>query len=213
MKTPPSNTLTLDRRRTARRFRAMRLAPLALVIAFVWAGIAFSQFVGTIDEMRAPQSPRADGIVVVTGGSARIEVAMELLSAGAAERLLISGVHEDTDVSMLIERTSSDPDLFDCCVELDRAALDTVGNARETAAWARDNGFGSLLVVTSAYHMPRTLREIEAVLPGTQLVAFPIDPQAPDHHAGSADERTWPLSLMAREFVKLQLTNLRHLLG
>ena len=34
--------------------------------------------------------------------------------------------------------------------------MDTAGNAREAATWVGRHGFGSLLVVTSAYHAQRT---------------------------------------------------------
>jgi uncharacterized SAM-binding protein YcdF (DUF218 family) len=149
----------------------------------------------------------------VTGGAARIEVALQLLSQGAATRLLISGVHEATDATTLVARTRSDPQLFDCCVDLDHAALNTIGNARETADWARAHDFSSLLIVTSAYHVARTTLEIGALLPGVDLIAFPIDPAMEDQRAVAEQASSWPMSLLAREFAKLQLSRLRLWVG
>jgi uncharacterized SAM-binding protein YcdF (DUF218 family) len=177
----------------------------------VWLMVAFAGFIGSVNALSVPTPARADGIVVVTGGSARIEVALQLLADGAAERLLISGVHDSTDAAMLVRRTRSDPALFDCCVDLDHAALDTAGNAREAADWASEHGFQSLLVVTSAYHIPRTTHEMARLLPGTELIAFPIDPGTGDHRAASGQSSTWSIALLAREFAKLQLARLRHL--
>ena len=207
---PPEAVPVPARRRRAGP-RRWRLVPVALGLAALWTAASFSQFVDGVSAMRMPADPSADAIVVVTGGTARIEVALELLGEGAADRLLISGVHAATDAATLVARTRSDPQLFDCCVDLDRAALDTAGNAREAAAWAQAHAFGSLLVVTSAYHIPRTVREMQRLLPGVTLVPVPIDPSTGSHRAEGAGVRSWPLPLLAREYVKLQLANLRHL--
>ena len=64
--------------------------------------------------------------------------------------------------------------LFECCIDLDRSAMNTIGNAVETRRWARARGFHSLLVVTSAYHMPRAIAELEHELPDVTLIEFPV---------------------------------------
>ncbi|MFK7792450.1 MAG: YdcF family protein [Devosiaceae bacterium] len=193
---------------------APRLAGTVLLGgALVWALISFAGFIRDVNALAAPSPVTADGIVVVTGGSARIEVALQLLQDGAAQRLLISGVHNQTDAAILARRTHTDPSLFDCCVDLDHAALDTAGNAREAANWAQSHGFSTLLVVTSSYHIPRTTREIEHLLPGVDLVAFPIDPASETQRAVARQSSSWPVSLLAREFMKLQLARMRHLVG
>ncbi|GAB5509835.1 MAG: YdcF family protein [Hyphomicrobiales bacterium] len=198
----------------SRPHAASRLALTAVAGALaVWLMVAFAGFVGSVNALSVPAPARADGIVVVTGGSARIEVALQLLADGAAERLLISGVHDSTDAATLVRRTRSDPSLFDCCVDLDHAAMDTAGNARESANWAREHDFQSLLVVTSAYHVPRTTREMAQLLPGVELIAFPIDPGTGDHRAAGSQSSSWSIALLAREFAKLQLTRIRHLVG
>lgn len=186
-----------------------------LGLLVVWVSFAFVGFVQQVNALSAPDraaqiAPKADGLVVVTGGPARIEVALDLLIDGAADRLLISGVHTGTSVAALVQRTQADPALFACCVDLDRNAMDTAGNAREAAVWVAEHGFASLLVVTSAYHMPRTLSEMRHLLPDVELIAFPIvSPQA--QMAAEANGLAWPLGLLAREFTKLHLARLRHL--
>lgn len=202
-----------ERKRT-RPHAIYRLALTALAGGLaVWLMVAFAGFVGKINALAVPSPASADGIVVVTGGSARIEVALQLLEDGAAERLLISGVHDNTDATMLVRRTQTDPALFDCCVDLDHAAMDTAGNAREAARWAQEHDFQSLLVVTSAYHIPRTTREMARLLPGVELIAFPIDPATGDYRASGNQSASWSITLLAREFAKLQFARIRHLVG
>lgn len=211
-KNPGARTSGAQRGREHRSWSRLGV-PAGLAVLCLWALIAFSGFVRDVDALAAPSPVSADAIVVVTGGSARIEVALQLLQDGAARRLLISGVNSSTDVATLVMRTQADPALFECCVDLDHEALDTAGNAREAAAWASEHGFASLLVVTSSYHIPRTTREMAQLLPGVDLVPFPIDPATNTQRASAQEPSSWPVSLLAREFVKLQLARVRHLVG
>ena len=193
-------------RRTARRW--VGFAVVLIVIGIGLIALDYARFVNTVQALAPPQAPRADGIVVVTGDSNRIEAGLFLLVEGHAERLLISGVHPATSASMLANITGARMELFECCVDLDRAALDTAGNARETRAWADEHGFSSLIVVTSSYHVPRTLAELRAVLPGTELIAYPVDPYANERAGG---RQGWPIELLVREYAKLTLARLRRL--
>jgi hypothetical protein len=53
----------------------------------------------------------------------------------------------------------------------------TTGNAQEAAAWTRDNGYGSVILVTAAYHMPRSKLEMAAAMPGVRLIPQPVFPE------------------------------------
>ncbi|MEM7425211.1 MAG: YdcF family protein [Pseudomonadota bacterium] len=112
----------------------------------------------------------ADAIVVLTGGAARIETGLRLLRLRRGKRLLISGVNPATTVDQLVRSTKTPRRLFECCVDLGRVARNTEGNARETAAWAAAHGFDSLILVTSSYHMPRSVLEFSNALPGVKLI-------------------------------------------
>jgi uncharacterized SAM-binding protein YcdF (DUF218 family) len=59
-------------------------------------------------------------------------------------------------------------------VDLGYTAADTVGNAGEIAEWARGKGFTRLIVVTSDYHMPRSILEIRAAMPEATLIEYPV---------------------------------------
>ncbi|MEP4032920.1 YdcF family protein [Roseibium polysiphoniae] len=173
---------------------------LALLVSF----LDFAQRVGSIS---MPGDPRADAIVVLTGGTERVERAVSLLSEGRAMRLLISGVHPGTTRKQIASITSADMPLFDCCVDLDRLALNTAGNATETAVWAQSHAFRSLLVVTSAYHLPRAQAELAEALPDVDLVAYPVYPSGLDLKAWYLSPKT--IHLLMREYVKYTLARFR----
>jgi uncharacterized SAM-binding protein YcdF (DUF218 family) len=151
-----------------------RAVTLGLVATVALVGGGFVWFVWHVPAEEVKLRQNADGIVVLTGGASRIEDAMELLAAGHGKRLLISGVHRATssaEIARLIPRYER---FVSCCVDLDHSAVNTVGNAVETRRWVKDQRFSSLIVVTSAYHMPRTMAELAKQLPDTALVPFPV---------------------------------------
>ncbi len=112
--------------------------------------------------------------MVLTGGAARINDAIELLAAERGHRLLITGVNPATHSAELARLAPRYRKLFACCIDLDHSAINTIGNAVETRRWARARGFRSLLVVTSAYHMPRAIAELSHELPDVTLIEFPV---------------------------------------
>ncbi len=148
----------------------------AVLLTGLIAGTGLIVFASMIDDA-PPAAPRAsDGIVVLTGGDSRVTEAIRLLAEGHAKRLLISGVHPKTTRDMLLKVNPEGGRLFRCCIDLDHNATDTISNANETRQWIETRGFKSLIVVTSSYHMPRSLVELRRVLPYTELVPYAVSP-------------------------------------
>ena len=154
-----------------RLLRAGLLAMLAVIVAM---GGGFVWFVLHVPAEEVALNRNADGIVVLTGGASRIADAIELLAAGHGKRLLISGVHRATSTAEISRIKPRYEGLVTCCVDLDHSAVNTVGNAIETRRWVKERGFSSLIVVTSAYHMPRTMAELARQMPDITLVPFPV---------------------------------------
>ncbi len=146
----------------------------ALALGFVGAGFGFIAFLSQLRGSEMKPAGNADGIVVLTGGSSRVSDAMELLAAGYGKRLLISGVHPTTDVHDISRTLPDNHKLLNCCVDLDRSAINTRSNAAETGRWARERGFKSLIVVTSNYHMPRAIVELSHAMPDVTLIPFAV---------------------------------------
>jgi uncharacterized SAM-binding protein YcdF (DUF218 family) len=154
--------------------RVSRFFLLAIFTAWALIIASFLWFVWLVPNEEIVLDAKADGIVVLTGGSSRISDALELLAAKRGQRLLISGVNPTTRQQEIARLMPEYKKIFDCCVDLDREALNTVGNAIETRRWAKDRGFKSLIVVTSNYHIPRAMAELSHQLPDVSLIAFPV---------------------------------------
>ena len=159
-------------RRPRRRWWRLLVRAVLVVIAVYAAG--FVWFLAQIKPDEERPTVRADGIVVLTGGSSRMSDAVELLANGYGRRLLISGV-DRTNGAAEISRTLKDSStLLNCCIDLDWSAVNTRSNASETRRWARDRSLRSLIIVTSNYHMPRALVELSHAMPDVTLVAYPV---------------------------------------
>ena len=113
--------------------------------------------------------------MVLTGAATRIPDAIELLAAERGKRLLITGVHRDTSKREIARLTPLYARYFACCIDLDRSALNTFGNALEIKRWAREHNFNSLIVVTSNWHMPRAMAEVTHQLPDVTLIRLSGD--------------------------------------
>lgn len=134
----------------------------------------FGWFVARIAGEEVTLDSKADGIVVLTGAAARIPDAIELLATERGKRLLITGVYRATSAREIARLTPLYSKYFTCCIDLDRSALNTFGNALETRRWAREHNFNSLVVVTSNWHMQRAMAELAHQLPDVTLVAYPV---------------------------------------
>ena len=161
----------------SRRGPLRRLVRVTILVFVVIAGAVFGGFLWFADSvatMRPPESVRADGIIVLTGGYQRIDQAVGLLRDKVGKRLLISGVNPSTTRAQIRKMTQSSPDLFACCVDMGYKAIDTIGNANEAAEWIRDKGYTSVVVVTNNYHMHRSLHELRSASPNIEFIAYPV---------------------------------------
>ena len=188
---------------------------LATIVGGLWVG-GFFWFLADIPLNGTHTSLRADSIVVLTGGSRRIPVAVSLLLEGHAGALLVTGVNDivspsDFRAAMAESGIAVDAETMHCCVVLGYGAHDTIGNAEEAANWMKSRGYRSMILVTSNYHMARSRIEFHAVMPDIGIIEFPVLPADP----GLVEWWKSPRStvLMLSEYVKLQLAWLRVTVG
>ncbi|MEM8772080.1 MAG: ElyC/SanA/YdcF family protein [Pseudomonadota bacterium] len=186
---------------------------IGVSLAFVTWLVGLAIFITTLpapaSESAALTAKEPDGVVVYTGGGSRISAGMALFANGAGERLLISGVNPDTSRETLAGLWEGTPELFECCVDLGRQADSTSGNASEAAAWAAANKQQHIVLVTSEFHMPRSLSETRARMPDAAITPYAVQ-------SGYLDEAGRPVSRdawrkLAGEYNKFLLSRGKHI--
>lgn len=146
------------------------IAAALFVAGFLW-------FAQSIDHDSSDLPEEADGIVALTGGGHRLAEAYRLLESGRGKRLLITGVNRVATRKEIKRLMPERKTMFDCCVDLDRKALNTIGNAQETEKWVSEHKFRSIIVVTASYHMPRSLTELRRAMPDVKLIPHCVAPR------------------------------------
>ncbi|MBL6958839.1 MAG: YdcF family protein [Rhodospirillales bacterium] len=184
----------------------VRLLIVGVLVVAAW-GAGLFRFAALLPTEIDDQTTRTDAIIVLTGGSERLNTGLDLLKDNWAGKLFVSGVYQGVDVNTLLQMFRHNP------ADLERrigigTATSTIGNALETADWIVKEGFTSLRLVTSAYHMPRSLLEFRNVMPGVKLVPHPVFAERVKQDRWWA----WPgtASLITGEYNKFLLAWLRH---
>jgi uncharacterized SAM-binding protein YcdF (DUF218 family) len=187
-----------------------RLFTLFAILLAVWA-IGLFRFIGEIPAMPQTNPAKTDAVVVLTGGDQRLQRGLELLNAGIARKLLISGVGKGATLDKLLARYPGS-DLGNIATPNDVIILDDVAdttftNAIETRRWMEKEGYRSLRVVTGNYHLPRSLLIFVHYMPDYLIIPEPVFPK-------DFQRRDWwrtpnSLRLVLVEYNKFLLTWLR----
>ena len=125
-----------------------------------------------------PDSFQAHGQVPLGEGAERMTVplallrqypSLELVFSGGEGRLLATGVSE----SELVDAFYQQQGLAMARVRLENGSRTTRENAQQVAKMLGERCKQPWLLVTSAWHMPRSMAEFEAV--GCQVTPYPVD--------------------------------------
>ena len=191
------------------RHRRTKYVLLGLVSGcfLFWVAGLFA-FLKLIPEGVDDATQKTDTIVVLTGGSLRLQTGLTLLKEGRADKLFVSGVHRGVDVRQLLRLARTSPSEAECCIQLGHAADDTAGNASETQQWMAAQNFQTLRLVTAAYHMPRSLVEFSHAMPDAQIVIHPVFPP----QVKLQEWWRWPGTafLILGEYSKYSIARTRH---
>ena len=171
-------------------------------------------FIGQIPTQPSTDKTQTDAIVVLTGGSNRLEYGLKMLSDGLGQKLFISGVHENITLEQLITRNST-PEIREKLLPiahesiiLGHEAENTIGNAEETLHWIKSEQCKSIYLVTSNYHMPRSLKEFHKVIKGVNIIPAPVLPD--DFSMNNWWSTTENRMLMLSEYHKFLASIVRH---
>lgn len=195
--------------------RLIGLAVAALVLLLLWA-VGLVLFVGGIPQEVEQPAASTDAIVVLTGGSERLEEGLRLITADQGRKLFISGVYQGVDLGELLGSMEQmagiapTAEQLACCIILGHSADDTEGNARETAAWMAAQNFRSLRLVTADYHMPRSLLEFRRAMPDIAIQPHPVFPPQVNRQAWWRSPGT--ALLMLKEYNKYLVALARSLI-
>jgi len=174
-----------------------KISYIAPVAAAVIIALFFLEF-AVSTKSYGTSGAGADAIVVLTGGRGRIDEGLVLLRRGRAKLLILSGVHKDSDLdSIFLRRVNS---VESSKIVLEKRSSSTFQNALEVRRLMAENGFTSMVLITSGYHMKRAYYTFGKVMPeGTRIEAHNVS-------TPNFDESRWweggSLGILAAEFVK-----------
>ena len=196
----PKKIATCRKKQTVNR--TLKLTALG-ILTFA---ACLQHFVLTLPQPKAGLPAPTDGLVVPTGGQARIQEGLMLLYNGTAQRMLITGVGEAASKQALaaqLNLSASQLATFQCCVDIEKTAMDTKGNANAARIWAEANEFSTVRLVTANYHLPRADLEFTRLLPGQAIKSWPVIP--PDLQL-NVWHIHWPtFRLLTKEYAKFLL--------
>jgi len=195
------------RRRNHNLNRWFLVATISVLILGTIFSISLLNFVAQIPISALKNDEQTDAIVVLTGGSSRLEEGVNLLMQRKAKKLFVSGVYRGVDVRRLLSLSQRAPGDLMCCIEIGHTAASTEGNAAETKLWMDQEGYQSLRLVTASYHMPRSIREFHHYMPQVRVVPHAVFP------AQFKREKWWrwpgTASLILTEFAKYLRSSVR----
>jgi len=162
----------------------MSKTPLIFTSLFLAFGVwvyGFQHFANHItSQSNISKQQKTDAIIVLTGGSDRLDTGLKLLDQGLAQRLFVSGVGPQTALNHMLSKSKNLPKNITQIkpyIDLGYQAKNTKGNAAESASWMSHHGFSSLRLVTADYHMPRSVYEFKKAMPDITIIANPVFPK------------------------------------
>ncbi|MFC3173293.1 YdcF family protein [Novosphingobium bradum] len=146
---------------------------LLYLFGFGWFGVFLPNPAGPV---------KTDAVVVLTGSGGRIDRGLEVLRAGLAPRMLVSGVDSEVRPAEFAAQYDLSPGKLRCCITLGYESVDTRSNAREATDWIVAHHIGSVRLVTSDWHMRRAALDLAQVAPAGLTVVEDAVPTRPSFY-------------------------------
>lgn len=149
---------------------------ITATLVMVWA-LGFLWFTVSLPQPAGEEKTQA--VIVATGGPGRIAQGLAVLDQGLAARMLVTGVDPEVRPGEFAAEFEVSQEQMNCCVTLGFMAVDTRGNATETAAWVEKEQITSIRLVTTDWHMRRAAGEVSRSLPENVTLIRDAVPSAP----------------------------------
>ena len=156
----------------------------------------------------------SSNVVILTGGTNRIKEGFEVIykldkKSISNLKVLVSGTGKGFSKLSLQEKLNPNFDLrlIECCVKLDSVSQNTYSNAVETSKWVSKNNIKEILLITSNYHIPRSILEFQNKMPNLKILYYPIIPKK--HQINKWLKSFETFSLIFIEYCKYIIANVR----
>jgi len=143
---------------------------LMLILFLVWL-IGFGVFIFSTENINTRTDHNIKYSVVLTGGQNRIAESLILLDKGLTDIVFISGVNPEVTKQDVLSRYYNK---YKDRVVLGYKAINTKGNIKEIKEWVEKNNIREIRLITSDYHLYRTLLEFKKFLPNLKIEIFSV---------------------------------------
>ena len=149
--------------------RKVAIYIFSLIILFLIYG--FVNFFEKIHNNQVNFNNQTDGIAVLTGGKGRINLGLELFKKNKNLRLIISGVDKKVSDKSIIPNNLKNKS----SITIDKISESTYENAKIINEWTSKYKLQNVTIISSYYHMPRSMMLIQSLAPTINFYAYPVE--------------------------------------
>lgn len=132
--------------------------------------LGFFYFLRVITYTNVVVGKNIDGIAILTGGKGRIDLGLNLFKEQSNIRLIISGVDKKVSINSVLPTKFQENNR----IYIDQVSESTFENAIVIAEWAKKNQLYNIIVITSYYHMPRSMLLLSKFTEEVNYYAYPV---------------------------------------
>lgn len=166
---------------------------LILPLALTWDFVRFlssyyhyhEQARAGVEQLTAPPDPQ-EVIVVLTGDMGRIPRSLELLRVRGSHQLIISGAAKGVGLTELVNQQGASMANLQTIwkkIKIESEASSTVENALFTKQLLEGRPPMRIILVTSDYHMGRSLAVFRSVFPNAEIIPYGVASQLSGAHS------------------------------
>ena len=180
--------------------RKLALYIFSLIILFLTYD--FILFIKKIDYKQVNFYNQTDGIAVLTGGKGRINLGLDLFKKSSNLRLIISGVDKKVSNSSIIPKNLKNKSN----ITIDKDSESTYQNSKIIKKWTSKYKLQNITVITSYYHMPRSMMLMQTLMPTINFYAYQVEKKKPNKT--SFRENILYYFFLTEEYIKFIISHL-----